>query len=176
MALQAVRTYRELIAPPPPPQPVGPPRDIWRDESGTGMTAQPGYQSILANVVQIGPGRTPRPEGLEELFAKLLVYWQLTHDQGAALAGYTPQASNKVMRVLTGLSTFDTVDERDRVLQLYALRRMLGGLFRDRDVENRWLRTPNAALDDNSPLNLLLSRSFVNVLRVKQFVEHCAGM
>lgn len=182
MALQqAVRSYDDLTPPMWDPQRIAlraDPQSSMDLGEGIGLANPPrGYASTLDRRRPAAGEIDPRAiTGLEDFFQKLLTFWNLTDEQGAALVGYAPQGTSKVARVIGGLATFDTVDERDRVLHLYDIRKLLAGLFRSRELENRWLRTPNPGLDGNTPLNVLLTRTFPNLLKVKQFVEHLAGV
>ncbi|OOO03736.1 MAG: hypothetical protein USCGTAYLOR_00015 [Chromatiales bacterium USCg_Taylor] len=55
-------------------------------------------------------------------------------------------------------------------------RKILHSVFRDRKVENQWLREPQSLLDGSSPRDLLLEGSWPNLLRVRQFTEMMAGL
>ena len=149
-------------------------------EGGSGIaTTFTSYGSFLAHRrMRHGPGQLAQPslKGLEEFYAKLLQYWGLTVDQGAVLAGFGPQRVEDLDRVIAGLAKFDTVDQRDRILELFHLRKLLAGLFRNRDLEMYWLRAPNEGLQGFSPLHVLLQGSFSDVLRVRQFLETLAGV
>jgi hypothetical protein len=146
--------------------------------AGLGLVSSVSGYASTADVRHRAVGAANRQVkvGLEELFEKMLSFWNLTADEGAALVGYAPQGASKIARIFAGLATFDSVDERDRILLLYDIRKLLAGLFRSRELENRWLRTPNPGLDGQSPLNVLLTRTFPNLLKVKQFIEHLAGV
>jgi len=144
---------------------------------GGGLGNEPeGYFTIL----QAAPGAhgqaQPAIAGLEEFFIKLVQFWNLTNDQAAALLGYSPQIASKVSRIMGGLAKLETVDERERVLNLFEIRKLLAGLFRSQEMENLWLRTPNAGLGGSSPMTVLLTRTFPSLLRIRQFVEHLAGV
>lgn len=120
--------------------------------------------------------RTARLSGPIQLFLKLIDLWRLEKEDACKLLGYELAEIKYVEDVLSGVSPLLGRDPKDRVANLFVIRKRLAGLFKDIDVENEWLREKHADLNNNSPLELLLSGSMENVLLVKEFVEHVSGL
>lgn len=112
-----------------------------------------------------------------QFLSKLLEIWQLNELQFAcALLGYEKSKRVRVKNILDGHAQLETRDEKDRIAELFVIRRILHGIFRDINVENQWLRESQDILDGKSPMDLLLEGSWPNLLRVRQLVELMAGL
>jgi len=148
-------------------------------QTSYGNLTERGFTNLLRHpTAENNPRATtaPRLGPTEELFSKLLNFWQLDQRAGAILLGYGPQGISRIDPILNGVTYLTTRDEKDRIAELFRIRKLLRALFRDRDTENSWLREPNKALENRAPLDLLLEGSMENVLRVRQFVETIAGL
>lgn len=126
-------------------------------------------------------GSRPKPKkmaGPVEFFSKLLEVWNLPNDSQSAcmLLGYEKSGESHVKGILAGHARLETRDEKDRIAELFVIRKTLFGIFRDRKVENQWLREPQKILGGASPLNLLLEGSWPNLLRVRQLADLMAGL
>ena len=134
--------------------------------------------SHKSNVVELFVSPEPRKvASLVQFFSKLLEVWGLNDLQSACmLLGYEKSSESGVRNILTGQAQLETRDEKDRIAELFVIRKTLLGLFRDRKVENQWLREPQEILDGASPLDLLLEGSWSNLLRVRQLTELMAGL
>ena len=123
-----------------------------------------------------------RPEakklgGPVQFFSKLLDMWSIADLQSACiLLGYEKSTVGRAREILAGRAQLETRDEKDRIAELFVIRKTLHSVFRDPGVENQWLREPQDVLDGKSPLDLLLEGSWSNLLRVRQFVELMAGL
>lgn len=138
----------------------------------------PSYQSFVRTYDPANDpiAAQPRLGAKEEVFAKLLQFWNLDAQAGAALLGYQASGVQQLEDILNAVAYFKTQDEFDRVAELFEIRRLLHGLLRDREAENQWLRQPQAVLGNRAPINLLLERHMEGVLRVRQFLETIAGL
>lgn len=119
--------------------------------------------------------RVVRLSGPIQLFLKLIELWHLEEEDACKLLGYELTEIAYVADVLSGMSFLLGRDSKDRIANLFVIRKRLAGLFKDIDVENEWLREKHADLNNNSPLELLLSGSMENILLIKEFVEHVSG-
>lgn len=144
-------------------------------DSARGLTARHSYADLLREGSPFGATQAARAIGLEDFFAKLITFWDITHQQAAALAGFHARDAGEVARIISGLAKLDGVDKRDRMLELFAIRKLLAGLYRNRDVERLWLRTPNEGLGGNTPFQIMRT-GFAGLLRVRQLLEHAAGI
>lgn len=115
--------------------------------------------------------------GPVQFFSKLLETWNLNDSQSACmLLGYEKSSECHVKDILAGHARLETRDEKDRIAELFVIRKTLLGVFRDRIVENQWLREPQEILGGASPLDLLLEGSWPNLLRARQLAELMAGL
>jgi hypothetical protein len=126
-----------------------------------------------ARGVPFKPG-TSKPSAPVQFFVKLLEIWELDLDFACLLLGYERSSRSHVQAILSGAAPLETRDEKDRIAELFVMRRILHSIFRDRKVENQWLREPQGPLDGSSPLDLLLEGSWPNLLRIRQFTEMMA--
>lgn len=127
-----------------------------------------------APVVPFEP-ETRKPSAPVQFFVKLLEIWELDLDSACILLGYEKSGRSHVQAILSGAAPLESRDERDRIAELFVIRKILHSVFRDTKVENQWLREPQSLLD-SSPLDLLLEGSWPNLLRVRQFTEMMAGL
>lgn len=120
--------------------------------------------------------RVIRLSGPIQLFLKLIEFWRLEEEDACKLLGYELTEIKYVEDVLSGALPLLGRDPKDRIANLFVIRKRLDGLFKDIDVENEWLREKHADLNNNSPLELLLSGSMEHILLIKEFVEHVSGL
>ena len=122
---------------------------------------------------------TTRPRvrlaGPVQFILKLLETWKLERDKAAVLLGFEESDGDRVERILSGSEPLSGRDTKDRVVHLLHVRKTLSALFRNREVENEWLREPRSLLSEQSPMDLLLEGSMENLLLVREYVETMAG-
>ena len=122
---------------------------------------------------------TPRPRvrlaGPVQFILKLLETWKLERDKAAVLLGFEESDGDRVERILSGSEPLSGRDTKDRIVHLLHVRKTLSALFRNREVENEWLREPRSLLGEQSPMDLLLEGSMENLLLVREYVETMAG-
>lgn len=124
----------------------------------------------------IAQPKIDRLSGLVQFFLKLIELWRLEEEGACKLLGYELTEIKYVADVLSGVSPLLGRDPKDRIANLFVIRKRLAGLFNNIDVENEWLREKQADLNSKSPLDLLLSGSMENILLIKEFVEHISGL
>ena len=143
-----------------------------------GLQGSPSF-SQDNKVVELFGSHEPRVDGPVQFFSKLLEVWDLNVNSlqpACMLLGYEKSGVSDVRDILEGRTRLETRDAKDRIAELFVIRKMLLGVFRDRKVENQWLREPQEILDGASPLDLLLEGSWSNLLRVRQLTELMAGL
>lgn len=108
---------------------------------------------------------------------KLLAMWNLGREDAVGLLGceQTDAGREYVRAFLDGRAPLVARETRNRIAGLFRISLLLFGLFRDKDVENEWLREPHAMLDDRRPMDLLLDGTRESLIRVKEYVERTAG-
>ena len=116
-----------------------------------------------------------RPTGPVQFIVKLLEWWCLSEDDAVSLLGFDQTDVSHVRAVLKGKDHFRGRDVRDRIAHVFQIRSTLMSLFRDIDVENKWLREPHSLLDGRSPMALLLAGSMEDILMVKEYADTVAG-
>ncbi|MCI0401754.1 MAG: hypothetical protein L0Z68_10780, partial [Gammaproteobacteria bacterium] len=75
-----------------------------------------------------------------QFFSKLLDIWELGLDSAYLLLGYEKSGKSHVQAILSGAVLLETRDEKDRIAELFVIRKILHSIFRDTKVENQWLR------------------------------------
>ena len=121
------------------------------------------------------PGSPVRLTGPVQFIVKLLDTWNLEPDKAAVLLGFEESGKYHVERILSGREPLSGRDAKDRIVHLFHVRKTLSALFRDREVENEWLREPRSLFHDKSPMDLLLEGSMENLLLLRDYVETMAG-
>lgn len=116
-----------------------------------------------------------RISGPIQFVSKLLDSWGLSKDDAVLLLGFDRADTRLVRAVLTGNADLRGRDVRDRIAHLFHIRQTLSSLFRDLDVENKWLREQHTLLDGREPLQLLLGGSMEDLLLLKEYVDATAG-
>jgi len=117
----------------------------------------------------------PSTAGPIKLVRSILTTWKLQPKDALPLLGYEATQWPHVRDLLNGYGTLSGRDVKDRIACLFEVRRNLSGLFKDKEVENDWLRETHSILNDQKPLELLLEGSIENLLLVKDYVELAAG-
>jgi len=117
----------------------------------------------------------PSTSGPIKLVKIILATWKLQPKDALSLLGYEAAQGPYVQDLLNGYGTLSSRDVKDRIACLFEVRRTLSGLFKDKEVENDWLRETHSILNDQKPIDLLLEGSIENLLLVKDYVELVAG-
>lgn len=134
-----------------------------------------GTKSWAANTTFQSPPRE-RKSGPVRFVETLLDTWGLEPDDAVPLLGFESSEGGHVRAILDGRQPLVGRDIKYRIACLLVIRSTLFGLFRDEAVENEWLREPHPALDDRTPMALLLEGAMENLLIVKEYVEEVAGL
>lgn len=111
-----------------------------------------------------------------QIIKNLLETWELETRDAVKLLGYEVGNQSLVNDILDGHATPEGRDFKDRVAYLIQVRSTLFSLFRDENVERKWLREPQVMLGNRTPMELLLEGSMENLLLVKEFCDEVAGM
>ncbi len=140
-----------------------------------------GYEFLRTNIFsseRLPTSAYPRGRltGHVQFLSKLLELWHLKSLDACILLGYENKDQNYVEAILSGTVTLRGRDAKDRIINLFKIRRTLSSIFRDLNVENAWLREPQKVLNDQTPLQLLQEGSIENLLRVRFLVEHMGGL
>lgn len=117
-----------------------------------------------------------RITGPVRFMTKLLDTWNLDKNDAVPLLGFEQLDQTHVADILDGLATLNRRDTKDRIAYLIQIRKTLSGLFRDKSVENEWLRERHKLLDNETPMGLMLEGSMRNLLLVLEYVNTVAGI
>ena len=121
------------------------------------------------------PNERRRPTAPIRLFEKILRTWQLREVDAVSLLGLEPSDNDYVAEVLAGRRVLRGRDANDRIAYLIQIRMALFAWLKDEAEERDWLREPQATLDGQVPMELLLEGSMENLLLVKEYVDAATG-
>ena len=107
----------------------------------------------------------------EELFANMLKAWELT-SFAAPLLGSTNKS--RAEYILKGLESVNTLDEKARIAELFAIFDLTHSLIGDFKAEIVFMSRRQETLDA-APFELLREGSFSNLQKVRNFVETLTG-
>lgn len=116
-----------------------------------------------------------RLTGPIQFISKLLEIWKLESSDAAPLLGFERSDWPYVNDLLNGRVALAGRDVKDRIAYLFHIRSTLSALFRSEEVENEWLREPQAMLNDQVPMSILLEGSMENLLLVREYVDAVSG-
>ena len=123
-----------------------------------------------------------KPSGPAQFVSKLLKSWGLGEGKAVPLLGLDQSKPKDVQLVHDFLEGSDDQllkkrNVRKRIVHLFYIRKMLWALFRDQDVERKWLTTPHTLRDEKEEELLeLLSGSMDDLLLVKDYVDAIARL
>lgn len=129
------------------------------------------------------PEQIETPDGLRfqldapiQAVKKVLERWQVSTDRTAQFMGLDSSMQKYVEELLTGRRMLVQGSETDdRIAILYYIRCVLGALFRDKEVENEWLRRPHPELGGKSPMDLMQSGPRTDLLTARHHVDWVSG-
>jgi uncharacterized protein (DUF2384 family) len=139
-----------------------------KPESPTSRSEQSGQTPLAEQDRPLG-----RLTGPVQVITRLADMWALSTDQLATLLDF--DSRHDVNDLLQGVLTLKGRDRHDRVRNLFRIHEILDQLFRNDDVERKWLREPQDQLGRRSVLDLLLSGSIEQMILARRYVEHVAG-
>ena len=121
------------------------------------------------------PHQRRMPAAPVRLFDRILRTWQLRESDAIPLLGLEPSDNDYVAEVLAGRRVLRGRDANDRIAYLIQIRMALFAWLKDEAQERDWLREPQATLDGQVPMELLLEGSMENLLLVKEYVDAATG-
>lgn len=115
-------------------------------------------------------------DGPIQAVKKVLDRWQVSTGHTAQFMGFDSSMQKYVEELLTGRRMLVQGSEtEDRIAILYYIRCVLGALFRDKEVENEWLRRSHPELGGKSPMHLMQSGSRTDLLTARHHVDWVSG-
>lgn len=106
----------------------------------------------------------------------LLKRWKIGTEDRTRFMGFAASDKQYVERLLVGREMLIQGSEtEDRIGILYYIRCVLGALFRDKEVESRWLRASHPQLEGKSPMDLIMSGPRTDLLAARNHVDWVSG-
>lgn len=106
----------------------------------------------------------------------LLKRWNIGTEDRTRFMGFSASDQQYVERLLEGREMLVQGSEtEDRIGILYYIRCILGALFRDKEVESRWLRASHPQLEGKSPMDLIMSGPRTDLLAARNHVDWVSG-
>ena len=129
------------------------------------------------------PKRIETPEGPQyridvvvDAARVLLNRWQIGIEDKARFMGFSPSDQQYFDQLLKGREMLVQGSEtEERIGIMYYIRCVLGALFQDKKVENKWLRSPHPVLDGKSPMDLMLTGLRTDLLAARHHVDWVSG-
>lgn len=119
---------------------------------------------------------SPRISGPVQFLIVLRTNWNLEYSELGIMLGLDQSEEARCKNILKGIESLSGRDMNDRFSYLFSIRSYLDSLFRDLEVENKWLRKKQHMLYGESPMSLLLEGSIKSMLAVEQYVEMVSGV
>lgn len=106
----------------------------------------------------------------------LLKRWNIGTEDRTRFMGFSASDQQYVERLLEGREMLVQGSEtEDRIGILYYIRCILGALFRNKEVESRWLRASHPQLEGKSPMDLIMSGPRTDLLAARNHVDWVSG-
>ena len=107
---------------------------------------------------------------------KLLERWHISTEFTNRFMGFDQSEERYVQGLLTGSEALIQGSEtEDRIVNLYYIRCVLGAMFRDKAVENKWLHKPLPQLGGMSLMDLILSGPWTGLVTAREHVDWVSG-
>lgn len=107
---------------------------------------------------------------------KLLERWHISTELTNRFMGVDESEERYVQGLLTGSEALVQGSEtEDRIVNLYYIRCVLGAMFRNKQVENKWLQKPHPQLKGRSPMDLILSGPWTDLFMAREHVDWVSG-
>ena len=117
-----------------------------------------------------------RPQGIVSAFVSVCERWGLARDDQSKLLGFPP-GDFIAQELLGGGLSASSQDVRERVGYVVGISIALGGLFgRNREAELGWLNQRRAKLNGKTPLQWMLQRRMINLVRVSELLREERGL
>ena len=140
-------------------------RGIFAQVSGEPLpTSEPRSQTPRAET-EYPRGRLTGPV---QVVARLAEIWGLDVNQIAIALDY--ESGRDVVDLFGGVLTLRGRDRHERIRNLFRIREVLNGLFRDHGVERTWIRETHEQLGGRSVIDLLLTGSMEQMILARRFV------
>jgi hypothetical protein len=112
---------------------------------------------------------------LAAMVTRLLVHWNLSAAEQAAVLGLSGGSRSTLARYRSGEPLADNRDLLDRAKHLLGIHKSLRLLFpHDRDLAYRWMTQPNRRLGAR-PIDVVVEHGFEGLLAVRRYLDFQRG-
>lgn len=103
---------------------------------------------------------------------RLFDHWELDDREQVALLGLDENGEQRLATMRDASLLESSAELNERALALLRIFRFLGMLFPDHpDLARRWMKTPQARLDDRSALDAIKAQGMQGIQRVSVLLE-----
>lgn len=115
--------------------------------------------------------------GMAKLVTSLFALWDLDTAQQLQLLGMSPRSRAALSRYRQGRPLPDSRDLRDRIGLLLAVHKALGLLYpHNPALRYGWVKRRNRALDNLSPLEVMIDQGLLGLARVARYLDYLRGV
>ncbi len=117
-----------------------------------------------------------RRQGLARMIMQLFQHWQLGNEEQLDLLGLDAGSRTTLARYRKGQPLGSNRDLLDRVGHLLSIHKSLRLLFpHNRELAYAWMRTPNRAFDNLSPVQVVRQHGFAGLLMLRSYLDQARG-
>jgi len=115
-------------------------------------------------------------QGLARMIMRLFRHWQLSTEEQLDLLGLDAGSRTTLARYRKGQPLGSNRDLLERVGHLLSLHKSLRLLFpHNRELAYAWMRTPNRAFDNLSPVQVVRQYGFAGLLMLHSYLDQARG-
>lgn len=122
------------------------------------------------------PDADTDPGALARMIMTLFDHWELSTEDQAVLLGLASGNRAALARYRKGEPIGSSRDQYERVGHLLGIHKNLRLLFpANRDLAYRWMRTPNRAFEQRTPVELVREWGFAGLLVLRTYLDRARG-
>ncbi len=117
-----------------------------------------------------------RRQGLARMVMQLFAHWRLSNEEQLDLLGLDAGSRTTLTRYRKGQPLGSNRDLLERVGHLLSVHKSLRLLFpRNRDLAYTWMRAPNRAFDNLTPVQVVRQYGFAGLLMLRSYLDEARG-
>ncbi len=115
-------------------------------------------------------------QGLARMVVQLFAHWQLSNEEQLDLLGLDAGSRTTLTRYRKGQPLGSNRDLLERVGHLLSVHKSLRLLFpQNRDLAYAWMRAPNRAFGNFSPVHVVRQYGFAGLLMLRSYLDQVRG-
>ncbi len=115
-------------------------------------------------------------QGLASMVMRLFQHWQLSNEEQLDLLGLDAGSRTTLARYRKGQPLGSNRDLLERVGHLLSVHKSLRLLFpHNRELAYSWMRAPNRAFDNFSPVQVVHQYGFAGLLMLRSYLDQVRG-